>query len=83
MLGLGWVDMSTELCYFAFVTNALMCIWNNLYVRTAEMKSNDEDDPRSCERDLCSCVRTFNKSNNFIMYYIVIFLFYTVIKQNN
>ena len=42
MLGLGWVDMSTELCYFAFVTNALMCIWNNLYVRTAEMKSNDE-----------------------------------------
>ena len=42
MLGLGWVDMSTEFCYFAFVTNALMCIWNNLYVRTAEMKSNDE-----------------------------------------
>ena len=42
MLELGWVDMSTELCYFAFVTNALMCIWNNLYVRTAEKKSNDE-----------------------------------------
>ena len=34
-LDLGWVDMSTELCYFAFVTNALMCIWNKSYVRTA------------------------------------------------
>ena len=42
MLDLGWVDRSTELCYFAFVTNALMCIWNNSYVRTAEMKSNEE-----------------------------------------
>ena len=35
MLELGWVDMSTELCYFAFVTNASMCIWNKSYVRTA------------------------------------------------
>ena len=35
MLDLGWVDMSTELCYFAFVTNAVMCIWNKSYVRTA------------------------------------------------
>ena len=35
MLELGWVDMSTELCYFAFVTNAFMCIWNKSYVRTA------------------------------------------------
>ena len=37
MLDLGWADMSTdhELWYFAFVTNALMCIWNKSYVRTA------------------------------------------------
>ena len=32
---LGWVDMSTEWCYFAFVTNALMRTWNKSYVRTA------------------------------------------------
>ena len=35
MLELGWVDMSTELCYFAFVTNVFTCIWNKSYVRTA------------------------------------------------
>ena len=32
---LGWVDMSTEWYYFAFVTNALMRTWNKSYVRTA------------------------------------------------
>ena len=35
MLDLSWVDKSAELCYFAFVTNALMCTWNKSYVRTA------------------------------------------------
>ena len=33
---LGWVDMSTEWCYFTFETNALMRTWNKSYVRTAE-----------------------------------------------
>ena len=32
---LGWVDMSTVWCYFAFETNALMRTWNKSYVRTA------------------------------------------------